>query len=274
MKRRILALFICFAVCFVFCSAGKREGENLGDAVCVASLGCIERGDELEIALDVGRKGGLCGLFGELIYDGEMFLLLSCGADVDGGTFSWYDDGEAVRFLLDGLANCGEDGITVSFYFKRVEGERGGAVFSLGCEIEAFYLSEDGSLEQPCVEITSGEVEVCGVDRELEKGENEPPELIDIEVIRGEDGKADVVLVGEASGDYFALGFKIFALELDGGRREILYVSRIVSGEEKTELRADLSMRGGVSLVVTPLGFWRGGIIEWDREVFVFGGGK
>lgn len=238
---------------------------------CAAELGCVEGEDgAVEVLLEIEHVGGLCGLFAEVYYDAEAFLLLSCGVEVDGAVFSWYDADGAVRILLDGVENCGGEGVPVRLYFKRLEGAVGGAAFSLGRDIEAFFLADDGSLCELGVDIKSGEVEVGA--RAREEGRSVPL-LVGIEVLCGDGGELDIVLSGEVSGRYFASGFKIFAVEVDSGKSETVYVLGVIgNGDEALfERRVTLSARGRTSIVVTPLAFWRGGVVEGEKYACVAG---
>ncbi len=274
MGVRILAVLMAMVVLNAEGVMRNAEfGYDARGARCEVELSGVEgEGGVIEILLQFASEGGICGIYGEMFYDADEFLLLSCGADAEEMVFSYYDCGGEVRILLDGVENyCGE-GALVRFYFGRAEGAVRGGVFSLG-KIEAFCFSEEGGFSELGVDIESDTFEV-GACRGAE--ERSVPVLSDIEILSGENGEVKVLLSGEVSGDYFAAGFKIFAVEVDSGKSETVYVLGVIGsgGEALFERSAVLSARGAASIVVTPLAFWRGGAVEGEKYACVAGGIK
>lgn len=268
-----VVFFVIAAVCFLFCSAGVRGAGAIEEKDCAAEMTCVVGEDgEVEVALKVVCEGGVCGLLGELEYDAESFLLLSCGSDAEGVDFSYYDGGGAVRILLDGVENTVAAIVLVRFYFKRVEGAIGSAVFSLG-DIEAFYLSAKCELCELDVEVGVGSVEVGVVNAPMGADKKDLPVLTGAEVIRSEGGEVEIILSEIVGREYFAAGFKIFFVDLDSGEVDEMYIFGVLDrsggGEVIFERRVEHGERGRFSVVVTPLAIDREGVVEGEKYACV-----
>lgn len=268
--ERFLMLFMCLAV--LLSAKGKVQNARTGEredsveARCEVEMSCVEGdGGVIEVSLGLECEAGICGALVDVEYNGDVFLLLSCGVDGEGLEISYADLGSAVRVLLDGAENCAR-GVSVRLYFARVEGSVSGGSFQVG-RVEAYRFSDGGILCALAADIGVSEVEVGGV----AKAESVGASLLELEAVRGADGEVTAVICGVVSGGYFAAGFKIFALELGSGASETVYVVGVIGGSRGGifERRVALSLRGNLSLTVTPLAYDRGEMSVGEKRVFV-----
>ena len=264
--ERLLAIFLCL-VAIMNTRVNVPDGGAFAlDEIDICSVelsgGEVENGI-IEVALSLECEDGFCGVLAEIEYCREDFLLLFCGMDGEEMKCSFYDGDGCVRILLDGAENYAKE--TVRLYFERRDGFWGEGVFE-AVKVEVYRFDPVGEICSPDVDFIFPSIEI-----EKVGGEDAPATVSVIEVMlyRGESGETDLMLKGSASDSFFATGFRIFAIELDGAESESLEVVGITHGGQ-FEKRVRLTLRGSVSVVVTPLAYNRLGAIEGDKRVFVF----
>lgn len=241
-----------------------RNVELFESEGCEVRMTCSE-GDVIEVWLELLCDGGMCGAVGDISYDAESFLLLSCGIEeMSGVNFSFFDSGGDVRILIDGVENFTR-GVRVSFYFGRADGYSGGGIF-MASGIEVYAISE---LEDVC-RVDADECAACElVCEDLSVDEERVIVVNGVEVERGETGEVEVVIFGCASGDFFAAGFRMFVVELNSGASESFFVVGVIRGGGAFERRVSLTSTERHSFVVTPLAFDRYGTDEGEKKVFI-----
>lgn len=243
---------------------GVRAAENEyfeKTGTCVIETEYVLEGSLVEIIIKIDAIEGFCGALFSLDYDADVFSASLCEAYIEGMVFSYFDSGSRVCLLLDGLENS--FGGCVRLGFEGIDAVCEDAIFFMDV-IEIYRVGESGELEAVSADVREREIVI-----EAEKKEGLC--VLDAELLLRDDGRLEVIICGEISGGYFAVGIKIFAIELESGRCEMIYVYEVrKSGDgEGYELRVPLSMSGKLSLVVTPLAYSRE-IVEGEKTVFTF----
>lgn len=228
--------------------------------VCEVGIRYEENDNEITLLLDLDCAGGFCGVLFGCNYNAEAFSLNYCQAEAEGMIFSYLDEYGAVCLLLDGTENCTK--ARVSLCFKKLS-ESGGFFFAE--VVEAYRLSESGEIVALTIDMPNREIIV------EERKEPLPVCVLDASLEASDSGELCAVICGEISDGCFALGVKVFAIELESGQSETVYIYNVADRKRggRFELRATLGLKGKVSLVVTPLAYSRE-TAEGEKRVFVF----
>lgn len=222
--------------------------------------------DEVTVELVFSGQSGLCGFLGEVRFDENEFLFLSGGEGESGLNFSFLDLGGCVRFLLDGIENSPRECVLARFYFKRTGDGNGTISLCRACEEDALYINEKNR-------VSPMHTELFGCD--IGRAENDEipksafPCFSRLEV--SNDGEGSVISFEVcADNRFFAVGAKIYIVELDGAESHGAYVVGVTqcdmfSGEYS------FSPKGNYAVIITATAFDRGGEKRGEKVVNVSG---
>ena len=266
----IISLCMCGGACFFtekdknggFCASAEEEKSRIA-LVCKENDGEC---DEVTVELVFSGQSGLCGFLGEVRFDENEFLFLSGGDGESGLNFSFLDLGGCVRFLLDGVKNSPRECVLAQFYFIRT-GDGNGTISLCGVgEEDALYFNEENRPIPIKTELFG-----CDIGRADSDNipENEIPCFSSLAVSNGGEGS---VISFEVCADkrFFAMGAKIYIVELDGAESHGAYVVGVTqSGMFSGEYR--FSPKGNYAVIITATAFDRDGERRGEKVVKVCG---
>ena len=266
----IFALIFClFAVTSSEISTFADEGRE--EATLALEQRCLEDG-VIEVSLVIVSEQGVCGLLATLEYDKEALELVYCGvAEQNEGKIKLsYNNSEGrVVFVLDGKRNSEPCGKLISFYFKVNEAHGGGTARLLPISDRcAFYVDGEGEIKALSVGVRGATVDAGGKE-EQDEFVDIPPRLCALTVSETENGLL-LNITGENRGvAHFAIGFKIFAVDVEEASARTLVVARATDGETAF-IEATLLIKGRACVVITPLSFNGRAVVEGQKQVFLF----
>jgi len=269
-----LMILMCLFPCAV--QANARTSERVSQKA-VLSLNCKSlRDGTVKVSLELSSGTGICGLFGELCFDDDAFLPLSCGNGESGEqdlTFSCEERQGRIIFLLDGQKNCAPDCTLASFYFKKTFEGEGSFEFSVNLigELACFVLYEDNTVRP-----IDADVSDCSIKIDLDgKADgivlSGTPQVTGISTFLKGDSIKLSMRARAPGGAHFAVGFKVFSVDLSGkSGTEQAFVCKISNGEAYT-LDADIACFERMCIIITPITYNGRTVTEGDKRVILSG---
>ncbi len=257
-------MFFAFVFCF---NVGGDESRAISFKLTASRICEQER---IEVTLSLCGDRGICGAFAELSYDSDKLVFLGCDISDDKEksplTLSYLDRGGAVRFLLDGEENHGGESRLISFYFALKDGDYTRAEFKLSGVGERCVISVD---DEGGLEVMDAVFPSCSIYLG-DRGEILLPILTGCDIEEREAGFFLIPSGKVCDGNAFAVGFKLFAIELDGGEAHGITVSQIIlrgEGERDFTQEIYIGSRRNLSVVITPITYTSSGYREGEKSV-------
>jgi hypothetical protein len=241
----------------------------------------LENG-EVEVTLRV-ESGELCALAAILKYNSEDFYFVNAtvGGELAAGEESFvlsYDgDGGEVRFVADGVKNAGNGEILAQFYFRpRRDGAFALEFFIRGVEgICAAVINCGGSICEASVDFARAMGRIYTRSDEKPTGEIIAPKLVRANAQHIENGEgAQLELAVTVDADCFAVGVKLFVVDVKTGQWEIYYFARHLRRSDVDDDRAQsfnlsLPMSSRACIIVTPVAYFKKESAQGDKAVLV-----
>ncbi len=267
MKKRKALLFIILLLFVSLSTSGKMiaYAENESAEGCRLMLDYNYLEDEMtEVVLSLSSSNGVCALLGEIEYDENAYLLLSCGAEGEIFDFKYADIGDSVRFLLDSTENSEPEGILARFYFKKVgEGEK--KSFLLKCEKGGIIYLDKKSDPVPYVSVDMTDSESKN---ETEREEDTPPVLQ-----RTEKNGTSLSFSVKADKNCFAAGVRLFCVDLSGeGKHFEAQILGVVNENGEFKGKYVFCDDAEYTVIISAVGYKRDGRAPGEKEVIFING--